>query len=250
MFVVERIEYRKVDGTFVHTKEGKRKKSFRQKRPDPDRPGAWIWNTEGVPVLLYRLPEVIEAIAMGHVILIVEGERKADQLWSWSVPATCCAGGAKKWRAEHTEYLSGADIVLVPDNDDAGWEHINQVGAALNGIAIRIRVLALPDLPLKGDLINWVDNGGTREQLDTLVEQAPEWRPPPEAPTDKSKDKSKAAADEQQLIDELARLNDLDYDKCRNQAAEKMGIRRSTLDDAVGRAPCQAGRGSRTAATF
>jgi hypothetical protein len=234
VFVVERIEYQNADGTFIHTKEGKRKKSFRQKRPDPDRPDAWIWNTEGVPVVLYRLPEVLEAIALRKTILIAEGERKADQLWSWNVPATCCAGGAMKWRVEHSKHLRGADIVLVPDNDDAGWEHIHQVGTALNGIAARIRVLALPDLPPKGDIINWVNNGGTREQLDALVEQARDWQPPPEAPTDKSKDKAKAAEDEQQLIDELARLDALDYDKRRNKAAEEMGIRRSTLDDAVG----------------
>ena len=62
------------------TKEGKRKKTFRQKRPDPDRPGAWIWNTEGVPVVPYRLPEVIEAVGNEQTILIVEGEAKVDLL--------------------------------------------------------------------------------------------------------------------------------------------------------------------------
>ena len=75
---------------------------------------------------------------------------------------------SEKWRAEHSEYLRGADIVLVPDNDDAGWEHINQVGTALKGIAGRVRVLVLPDLRPKGDIVNWASNGGTREQLDAF----------------------------------------------------------------------------------
>ena len=232
LFVVERIEYQNVDGSFV-LKEGKRKKSFRQRRPDPDKPGAWLWNVDSVPVVLYRLPEVIEAVAAGHSILIVEGEAKADLLWSWGVPATCCAEGAKKWKSEHSEYLRGTDVVLMPDNDDVGWNHVNQVGASLSGVAARIRVLLLPDLPPKGDIINWADNGDTRERLDALVESAPHWQPPPKETTTDDEAKAKAAADEQKLIDELAGLNNLDYERRRRSAARQMGIRSGALDDAI-----------------
>src|SRR5262249_19022790 len=105
-FVVERIEFRKADGSFV-MKDGKRKKTFRQKRPDPDRPGKWIWNVEGVPALIYRLPEVTEAIANGHTVCVVEGERCADELWKLDIPATTNAMGAGKWTHEHSKYLTG-----------------------------------------------------------------------------------------------------------------------------------------------
>ena len=37
----------------------------------------------------YRLPELIEAVGNGNLIVIVEGEAKVDLLWSWNVPATC-----------------------------------------------------------------------------------------------------------------------------------------------------------------
>ena len=124
----------------LKTASGKR--HFSQKRPDPDHPGEWIWNVDGVAVLPYRLPELVEAIATGHPVLIVEGERKADLLWSWNIAATCNAGGARKWKPEHAEFLRGADVVLVPDNDNVGWEHVNEVGASLVGIAKRIRVLS------------------------------------------------------------------------------------------------------------
>jgi DNA primase len=40
-FVVVRFEFQNTDGTYIKTKEGKHKKEFRQKRPDPDQPGAW-----------------------------------------------------------------------------------------------------------------------------------------------------------------------------------------------------------------
>jgi DNA primase len=118
-FVVERIEYQNPDGSFV-SKDDKRKKTFRQKRPDPDRPGEWIWNVDRAPILPYRLPELIEAIAAGQRVLVVEGERKADLLWSWNVAATCNSGGSEKWKREHSEFLRGADVYLCPDNDNAG----------------------------------------------------------------------------------------------------------------------------------
>jgi predicted DNA-binding protein (UPF0251 family) len=234
-YVVERIEYRKADGTFVLTKEGdKRKKTFRQRRPDPDRPGEWLWNVGGVTKVPYNLPALIEAVAMERVVYVVEGEAKVDALAGIGVVGTCCAGGAGKWEAGFSGYLRNASVVLLPDNDQAGWKHINEVGASLAGIAARTRVLILPGLGPRGDVKDWLAAAGTREQFDALVEAAPDWQPPPpeEAqPTDENK--AKAAADEQKLIDELARLNAVDYDRRRNEAADQMGIRRGTLDNQV-----------------
>jgi putative DNA primase/helicase len=228
IFATERIEYWNPDGTAV-LKDGKGKKSFRQKRPDPDRPGEWIYNVDGVRVIPYRLPQVIEAIANGHPIVIVEGEPKADLLAEWNVAATCNAGGACKWKSEHSAFLKGADVIIIPDADEAGAKHCEQVGASLHGIAARVRVLMLPGLPPKGDIVDWAKAGGTREQLDQLIEQASEWVP---KSTD---DKAKATTDEQALIDQLARLEAVDYDRRREAAADQIGVRRGTLDDAVER---------------
>jgi hypothetical protein len=123
VLVVERIEFQNPDGSFVVTKDGKHKKTFRQKRPDPDRPGEWIWNADGVPTVPYRLPELIEAIGNGYTVLIAEGEAKVDLLRSWNVPATCCVGGAEKWRRrgfEMPEILKGhVHFNLAKDNGDA-----------------------------------------------------------------------------------------------------------------------------------
>src|SRR5262249_40224715 len=44
----------------------------------------------------------------------------------------------------------------------------------------RIRVVELPDLPPKGDIVDWQKAGGTREKFDELVERAPDWKPQPE----------------------------------------------------------------------
>jgi putative DNA primase/helicase len=180
-FVKVRFEYQRSDGSYVTNKDGKRQKSFRQRRPDPDKPDGWIWNVDGIPPLLYRLPEVIEAVANEQIVLIVEGERKANLLWSWNVPATCNSGGAKKWKAEHAAPLAGADVVIIPDNDQPGQDHLNIVARSLEDTAASIRVLKLPGLPPKGDIVDWAAKGGTVEQLIKLIESTSKHWVPAEA---------------------------------------------------------------------
>jgi hypothetical protein len=66
--------------------------------------------------VLYRLPKLVEALAHGRTIAIVEGEAKADLLWSWNIPATCSPMGAKNWRGDlYAATLRGADAVARQD---------------------------------------------------------------------------------------------------------------------------------------
>jgi hypothetical protein len=197
-FVVARLE----DGAI---KDGKRKKTFRQKRPDPARAGKWINNVEGCRVIPYKLPELIKAVANQQPALIVEGEGKVDLLAEWGVTATCNAGGAKHWKSEHSVFLKDADVVLVPDNDGVGWEHVNIVGAALAGIAKRVRVLVLPGLGAKGDIVDWARSGGTQEQLGELIAKAPDWTAPADN-AEADEKKTEAERSEKDLLDALAKM--------------------------------------------
>jgi DNA-binding MarR family transcriptional regulator len=120
--------------------------------------------------------DITEALTFERPIVIVEGEGKADLLASWGIYATCNAGGAGKWTSEHSEYLRGANVVIVPDNDEPGKRHAASVAASLQGIAKSIRILTIPGLRPGDDIKNWADTGGTREQFDALVERAPEAR--------------------------------------------------------------------------
>jgi DNA primase len=151
-------------------------------------------------------------------------------LRSIGISATTNSGGAGKWQTEFAERLRGADVVLLPDADEAGWRHMNDVAASLVGIAARVRLVIPLGLPDKGDIRDWLNAGGTREELDALVDIAQDWQPA-EAPADEAK--TKAATDEQALIDELSRLEAIEYDRRRNEAADQIGIRRGTLDSQV-----------------
>jgi hypothetical protein len=155
-------------------------KDFRQRRWDGSQ---WVWSVKGLPVIPYKLPQLLEALAYDRVVFVVEGEGKADLLWSWNVPATCNAGGSKKWRGEHAEFFPGADVVIMGDHDQAGRDHVDVVGKSLVGIAQRIRVLHLPNLKHKGDVVNWAESGGTADKLWQLVEtDAKPWAPRPVQP--------------------------------------------------------------------
>jgi DNA primase len=161
--VVERYEWG------PHDQRGKREKTFKQMRPDPQQPGVFIRNAQGVPPLIYRLPDVLAAIERGQAILGAEGEAKADLLHDWNIAATCCPGGAKKWKPEHSAFLKGADVVLLPDNDKPGRQHVDLVAASLKDIAQSVYVLELPGLDPKGDIIDWARQGGTAADLDSLI---------------------------------------------------------------------------------
>mgnify|MGYP000257921928 CR=1 FL=1 len=141
-------------------------KDFRQRGPDWQ--GGWTWKG-GAATAIYRLPAIVEAIANGEPIYVAEGEKAADALAGLGLAATCSPGGANKWRAEHGAALTGAHVVILPDNDDAGRRHAAQVAASLADLAYSCHVVALPGLPEKGDPFDWIAAGGTVAQMEELV---------------------------------------------------------------------------------
>lgn len=148
-------------------------KTFLQRRPDTTKPGGWAYKVKDkiVPVP-YRLAELLADIRDGFPIYLVEGEKKVDMLRALGVPATCNHGGAGKFPEDLVAHFAGADVILLPDNDEAGKAHVDLVGRKLEGTARRIRVLDLPDLPPKGGVDDWLPAGGTAEKLYDLVDEA------------------------------------------------------------------------------
>jgi DNA primase len=139
----------------------------------------------GVRLVPYRLPELLEGIRNSGLILIPEGERKVDLLRHLGFVATCNVSGAarsKLWFDHAKEFFSAAcyspEIIVLPDNDDAGRKHADTIGAAFATVGVTVHILDLPGLPPKGDVLDWYDGGGTPEQLHALIEnEARPWAP-------------------------------------------------------------------------
>lgn len=155
-------------------------KDFRQRRPDGN--GGWTWSLGDVRRVLYHLPELAEATAAGRVVFVVEGEKDVHALEALGFAASTNAGGAEKWRAEYSQALRDARVVILPDNDEPGRKHARQVVAALDGVAADVKVVELPDLPAKGDVSDWLAGGGTAQALKTIVRDAPLWQSSAQAP--------------------------------------------------------------------
>jgi hypothetical protein len=181
LFQVVRWRYRKSDGAVVMGPDGKPLKTFSQRHRDP-KTGEWVWNVQGIRLVPYKLPELTNAIAAPKTVLIVEGEKVVDALRQAGLQATCNPMLAGKWRTEFVPYFAGASVVILPDNDQIGQEHAQEVAASLHGTAKSVKVLTLPDLPLKGDVVDWIAAGRTVKELCELATKAPAWVPVQEAP--------------------------------------------------------------------
>ena len=156
-------------------------KDFRQRRPDGS--GGWIWNIKGVRRVLYRLPEVVAAVAQDRWVVVVEGEKDADRLHQEGIVATTNPMGAGSWAGCDSRALDGAKVAIIPDNDQPGRQHAYTVAADLTGRAT-VRIVNLDDLSDGGDVSTWLNNGGTIEQLRTLIINSDEWDPTQQPETD------------------------------------------------------------------
>ena len=171
---------------YQYEQDGKREKTFRQRRYDPRNEKA---NRDGYVMsvpnelrdhTLYRMPAVLAAIREKRPVYVVEGEKDVETLERLGHTATCNPGGAGKWRDGYTEILRDADAIILPDSDTAandytGQNHAYQVALSLQGTARRVRLVdlaaACPDLPPKGDITDMVQLLGDTAAMDALARQ-------------------------------------------------------------------------------
>ena len=122
--------------------------------------GVWI-NKIPEKRVPYHLPDVTNA----DLVIVCEGEKCVEAVRGLSlsgvmgkaVAATCNPFGAGKWQQEYNRYFSGKRVVILPDNDDNGRKHAQDVAASLAGVAAEIKVVELPGLDEKGDIADFVE---------------------------------------------------------------------------------------------
>ena len=123
--------------------------------------------------VLYNLSNLIKAVNDNQTVYIVEGEKDVENLKKIGLVATTNPMGAGKWKSHYNKYFTGAEVVILPDNDEPGRKHADAIVKGLKGKAKSIKVVELPDLQIKGDVSDWLSSGGTKEKLLELVEGSP-----------------------------------------------------------------------------
>jgi hypothetical protein len=169
---IETYDYVDESGNLIFQTVRFEPKDFRQRRPDGN--GGWIYNLQGIKPIPYNLPEIIK----DKRIIIVEGEKDADNLKQIGLTATSNPMGAGKWRTEYNQYFQGKIIVIIPDNDELGRKHAVDVAKNLKDTTESVKIVELPDLPEHGDVSDWINQGVTKERLLELIDSTPEWTEP------------------------------------------------------------------------
>jgi len=144
-------------------------KTFRQVRPDGN--GGWLHNLDGVTPVPYRLHDMLARPDMP--VFIVEGEKAADRLARHGIVATTNNGGAKNWKPELNQWFEGRNVVILPDNDEAGRAHADTVVANIFDGAAAVKVVELSGLADKGDVVDYLAGGRDIEDVLSEVKAAP-----------------------------------------------------------------------------
>lgn len=182
-FRVERYRYDNGDKTFRQyyvDESGKR-----QNRVTDDRYGD----------IIYRLPELLEAIRNGKTVFIVEGEKDADNLASIGYAATCNpCGTGRGWKDNYSHWLSGADVVVLADNDPRtdgegklhlkGQRHAKRVADSVRKFAKSLKLCDTlqeycDDLPSKGDISDLIAIEGrdARNVINRIIRETEAYDP-------------------------------------------------------------------------
>lgn len=136
---------------------------------------AWVYKLDGVRRVLYRLPQLIAA-DNSTIVFICEGPKDCESLVKLGFVATCNPGGAGKWATEYSAFLRARSVVILPDCDKAGDGHERVVRKNLTGVAASVTTVRLPGLvhgsKTRKDATDWIDAGGTRDELIELVREA------------------------------------------------------------------------------
>lgn len=154
------------------------KKKFQQRQPKVN--GDWSYKITQRKVL-YRLPKVLQQVKSGKAVIIVEGEKDVHTLDRLNdVVATTNSGGAGKWDDAYTQYLAGAQVYMIADNDAAGQNHVIDIFKSFRSHGLSFKLIQLPKIDELGDgadVTDWVEAGHTLDELRQAVQDAPLYLP-------------------------------------------------------------------------
>jgi len=134
----------------------------------------WQQNLDHAPCLrpMYRLSEIIGSALP---VIFHEGEKAVEAAISAKLHGThtTTSNGAASPAKSDFGPCKGLEVVICPDNDEPGEKYAAKVSwLAMDAGASSVRVFNLPGLPPKGDVVEWLELGGTPEQWSKLLASA------------------------------------------------------------------------------
>ncbi|MGM9915946.1 AAA family ATPase [Anaerotignum sp.] len=130
---------------------------------------AFSFGLQGRNRTLFHLPSLIDVISKGSRVFYVEGEKDVLTLEKLGFAATT-AGSVNDWKPEYAPYFKGADVVILPDNDEPGLTLASKVYKDLEGTAAKILIVKTSSAP-KGDVTDYIEEGHTKEDLLRLIDE-------------------------------------------------------------------------------
>lgn len=140
----------------------------------------WVYEKKDSEVTLYNreLLHHLRTKSPDMYVWKVEGEGKCELLRKHKLVGVCNPFGATsgKWKPEFAEFLSDLNVVIVPDLDLTGYNHLYEVAESLLPVVKSLKVVQLPRInTLHGDIKDWFEDfNGSKEELLELLASAEE----------------------------------------------------------------------------
>jgi len=151
-------------------------KDFKWKRED----GTYGLNGTSLSSLPLYGADKLDGLTSDATIVVTEGEKAADSLIKREIPAVGTVTGANETPCpDSLKALASYDVILWPDADQAGQDHMQRIAARLRESGHdNIRVIEWEDAPAKADAADFPgDNAAVRD----LLNRARLYEPTPSA---------------------------------------------------------------------
>jgi AAA domain len=112
-------------------------------------------------------------------ILWPEGEKDVDNLSGLNLPAFTFGGVGDGLPDGIDRYLKDRRLVILADNDEPGRVHAEKKAAVAHAAgAVSIKLVHFRELASKGDVSDFIAQGGTADEIRARIDATPLWSPP------------------------------------------------------------------------